>query len=100
MSFFNLAIIQVAEPSDDLLLVQLVSLQLHPPHGLHGVVILQALLPSHHHLSGWSLIQFVDITFLKGDNKYERTSGSLKVLLALDLKLTFISKVAWVVKSA
>lgn len=60
----NLAIIQVAEPSDDLLLVQLICLQLHTPHGLHGSVILQTLLTGHNNLSGWGLIQLVDVTFL------------------------------------
>lgn len=42
----HLSVIQVTEPSDDLLLVQLVSFELHTSNGLHGAVILQALLPS------------------------------------------------------
>lgn len=60
----NLAIIQVAESSDDLLLVELIRLQFHAPHGLHGAIILQTLITSHHHLCGWGFVQFVDITFL------------------------------------
>lgn len=41
----HLSVIQVTEASDDLLLVQLVSFQLHASNGLHGAVVLQALLP-------------------------------------------------------
>lgn len=69
LSSLNLAVIQVAKPSDDLLLVQLICLQLHAPHGLHDAVILQSLITSHDHLSGRGLIQPVDITFLKGRKK-------------------------------
>lgn len=54
----------MTEPSDDLLLVQLVGLQLHPPHSLHGAVVLQTLIPSHIHLSCGGLVQFENITFL------------------------------------
>lgn len=61
----NLAIIQVAESSDDLLLIELICLQFHTPHGLHGAIILQTLIASHNHLCGWGFIQFVDITFLQ-----------------------------------
>lgn len=64
-STLDLAIIQVAESSNDLLLIQLICLQLHTPHGLHGAVVLQTLITSHNHLSGRGLIQLVDIAFLK-----------------------------------
>lgn len=63
-STLNLAIIQVAESSDDLLLIELICLQFHTPHGLHGAIILQTLITSHHHLCGWGFIQFVYISFL------------------------------------
>lgn len=68
-STLNLAIIQVAEPSDDLLLIQLICLQLHTPHGLHGAVVLQTLITSHDYLRGRSLIQLMGVTFLE-DRKY------------------------------
>lgn len=109
LSSLNLAVIQVAKPSNDLLLVQLICLQLHAPHRLHDAVILQTLITSHDHLSGRGLIQLVDITFLKGGKKKKTKDSQHKprwglVCLVQNttwcLKLTFISKVAWVVKSA
>ena len=54
----------MAEASDDLLLVELVGLQLHAPNGLHGAVILETLLPGHHHLRCRGLVQLVYVTFL------------------------------------
>ena len=54
----------MAEASDDLLLVELVGLQLHSPNGLHGAVVLETLIPGHHHLRGRGLVQLVDVTFL------------------------------------
>lgn len=60
-----LSIVQVAEASDDLLLVQLIGFELHAPHGLHGAVILQALLPSELRLHGRPLLQTVQVAFLK-----------------------------------
>lgn len=43
-SSLNLAVIQVAEPSDDLLLVQLICFQLHASHYLHGSIKTQTLV--------------------------------------------------------
>lgn len=65
----------MAESPDDLLFVQLIRLQLHAPHGLHGAVVLQTLFTSHHHLSGRGVVQLVDITLLqRGINpKYPQT---------------------------
>lgn len=63
-SSLNLAVIQVAEPSDDLLLVQLICLQLHTPDGLHGAVVLQPLITSHDHLRGRTFVQLEKVTFL------------------------------------
>lgn len=47
-----LTIVQMTEATDDLLLVQLIRFELHTPDGLHGPVILQALLSSQDG-SGW-----------------------------------------------
>lgn len=97
----NLAIIQVAESSDNLLLVELICLQFHTPHGLHGAIILQTLIASHNHLCGWGFIQFVDIAFLS-ERKYPETQRlfyNITEQRSLSLILTLISKVAWVVKS-
>lgn len=41
----HLSVIQVTEASDDLLLVQLISFELHTSNRLHDAVILEALLP-------------------------------------------------------
>lgn len=65
LCLLNLAVIQVTETSDDLLLIQLIGFKLHTSHGLHGAVVLQTLLTGHNHLSGWSFIQLVDVTFLE-----------------------------------
>lgn len=97
----NLAIIQVAESSDNLLLVELICLQFHTPHGLHGAIILQTLIASHNHLCGWGFIQFVDIAFLQ-ERKYpepQRLFYNITGQRSFPLILTLISKVAWVVKS-
>jgi len=61
----HLSVVQVAEAPDDLLLVELVGLQLHASDGLHGAVVLQTLLPGHHHLGGRSLVQLVGVGFLR-----------------------------------
>lgn len=111
MSSLNLAVVQVAKPSDDLLLVQLICLQLHASHRLHDAVILQTLITSHDHLSGRGLVQLEHITFLEGRTKQNKTreltsQTTMRRLISLVqntsqcLKLTFTSKVAWVVKSA
>lgn len=68
LSALHLSIIQVAESSNDLLLIQLICLQLHTPHGLHGAVVLQTLLTGHDHLSGRGLVQLVGVTFLGRKN--------------------------------
>lgn len=47
-----LTVVQMTETTDDLLLVQLIRFELHTPDGLHGPVILQALLSSQDG-SGW-----------------------------------------------
>ena len=59
-----LAVIEVAEAPDDLLLVQLVSLQLHAADGLHGAVVVQALLPGQLRLPRGPLLQTVQVAFL------------------------------------
>lgn len=59
-----LSIVEVAEASDDLLLVQLIRLQLHAPHSLHGVVVLQALLPRQLRPQRRALLQTVQVAFL------------------------------------
>lgn len=69
ISILNLAVIQVAKSSDDLLLIKLIRLQLHTPHGLHGAVVLQSLFAGHNYLSGWGFIQLMHITFLE-ERKY------------------------------
>ena len=61
----NLAVIQVTEASDDFLLVELIGLELHPPDGLHGAVVLEALLAGQHRLHGRALLQTVNVAFLK-----------------------------------
>lgn len=61
----NLAIIQVTESSNHLLLVQLICLQLHTSHDLHCAVVLQTLITSQNHLSGRALIQQEEVTFLE-----------------------------------
>ena len=60
----NLSVIQVAEASDDLLFVELVGFELHAPDGLHGAVVLQALLPRQLRLQRRTLLQTVNVTFL------------------------------------
>ena len=54
----------MAETPDDLLLVQLVSLQLHAADGLHGAVVVQALLPGQLRLLWGPLLQTVQVAFL------------------------------------
>ena len=61
----NLAVIQMTEASDDFLLVELIGLELHPPHGLHGAIVLEALLTGQHRLHGGALLQTVHVAFLK-----------------------------------
>lgn len=60
----NLAIIQVTKASDDLLLVQLVSLQLHASYGLHSPVVLEALFSGQHRRLRGALLQTVQLTLL------------------------------------
>ena len=60
----HLSVVQVAEASDDLLLVQLIGLQLHAPDGLHDAVILQTLLPRQLRLQRRTLLQAVHVAFL------------------------------------
>lgn len=54
----------MAEASDDLLLVQLISFQLHAPHRLHDAVVLQALIPGQLRLQRGRLLQAVHVAFL------------------------------------
>ena len=61
----DLAIIQVTKASDDLLLIELVSLQLHASYGLHGTIILQPLLPGQSGCQGWALLQTMKVNFLQ-----------------------------------
>ena len=60
----DLSVIQVTEASDDLLLVELVSFELHASDGLHGAVVLQALLPCQLRLHWRAVLQAVHVAFL------------------------------------
>lgn len=67
--YAHLSVIQVAEASDDLLLVQLVGFELHAPHRLHDAVILQALIPGQLRLQRGTLLQTVQVAFLQSRKK-------------------------------
>lgn len=103
LSALHLSIIQVAESSNDLLLIQLICLQLHTPHGLHGAVVLQTLLTGHDHLSGRGLVQLVGVTFLGRKNipTITHTVHDIHTYIHTSAwqKLTFISNEACAVKS-
>ena len=60
----HLSVVQVAEASDDLLLVQLVGLQLHASDALHDAVILQALIPGQLRRLRGAALQTVHVAFL------------------------------------
>lgn len=97
----HLSIIQVAEASDDFLLVQLVGLQLHASHRLHETVVLQALLSGQLRLHRRPLLQAVQVAFLLADDTKQR----LDLTFATECACvwwggTLMSKVAAGVKSA
>ena len=60
----DLSVIQVTEASDDLLFVELISFELHAPDGLHGAVVLQALLPRQLRLHWRAFLQAMHVGFL------------------------------------
>ena len=64
----------MAEASDDLLLVELVCLQFEAAHGLHGAVVLQALLSGQIRLQRGPLVQAVQLTFLGEKCTEKKTS--------------------------
>lgn len=81
----NLAIIQVTKASDDLLLVQLVSLQLHASYGLHSPVVLEALFSGQHRRLRGALLQTVQLTLLlettgKGGRQTAQPTNQITVL--------------------
>lgn len=63
--FSYLPIIQMTEPTNNLLLVELIGLQFHAPDGLHSPVVLQPLLAGQHSCGWWGLLQTVNIAFLE-----------------------------------
>lgn len=73
-----LSVVQVTEASDDLLLVELVSFELHAPHRLHGAVILQALLPRQLCLHRRALLQAVQVAFLHQKQKHHKLEKKTK----------------------
>lgn len=63
----------MTEPPDDLLLVQLVSFQLHASDRLHGAVVMEALLPCQLRLHRRPLLQTVQVAFLLTDSEEDGT---------------------------
>lgn len=68
----HLSVVQVAEASDDLLLVQLVGFKLHASHCLHEAVVLKALLPGQLRLQRRPLLQAVQVALLLAHNTKQK----------------------------
>lgn len=71
----HLTVIQVTKTTNDLLLVQLVCLELHPAHGLHHPVVLEPILPGEHSGDRGALFQPVKVTFLQCSEGGQSASG-------------------------
>lgn len=77
----HLSVIQVTEPPDDLLLVQLVGFELHASDGLHGAVILEALLPRKLRLLRGAILETVQVAFLPAKRGFPRWTRFLPLLI-------------------